>query len=281
MEIDRVALTLSLLQQTCVYLVIAYLLSKTPLFTPLSQMSGALPRKLLCYVTFSMFCIMGTLLGLNVGDAVANTRAIGAVLSGLLGGAGGRARGGPHRRHPPLFDGRLDCARLCRVDDDGRFDRRSRPPLFRASQAERTAVLANAGGAGRHVLRTRADDDPPGDGETLRSSGGSGLDHRHADDRRQHRRRRHVHGDVARPPRDRRALLRRLLGQGAEDRRARRRYYCAAASTRRTAPASPVSSSRRPGSARSRSPTAPKSSPLSASAPTITRRAWRCPRRIR
>lgn len=51
---------LLLLQQMCVYLVIAYLLSKTPLFIPLTQVTIRLPHKLLCYLIFSVFCIMGT-----------------------------------------------------------------------------------------------------------------------------------------------------------------------------------------------------------------------------
>jgi two-component system LytT family sensor kinase len=79
-------LVLLLLQQMCVYLVIAYLLSKTPLFIPLMQVTVRLPHKLLCYAMFSMFCIMGTYFGLHVQDSIANTRAIGAVLGGLLGG---------------------------------------------------------------------------------------------------------------------------------------------------------------------------------------------------
>ncbi|NDL62998.1 sensor histidine kinase [Acerihabitans arboris] len=79
-------LVLLLLQQMCVYLVIAYLLSKTPLFIPLMQVTVRLPHKLLCYVMFSMFCIMGTYFGLHIQDSIANTRAIGAVLGGLLGG---------------------------------------------------------------------------------------------------------------------------------------------------------------------------------------------------
>ncbi|HEJ9081645.1 TPA: sensor histidine kinase [Serratia marcescens] len=77
---------LLLLQQMCVYLVIAYLLSKTPLFIPLMQVTIRLPHKLLCYVSFSVFCIMGTYFGLHIQDSIANTRAIGAVLGGLLGG---------------------------------------------------------------------------------------------------------------------------------------------------------------------------------------------------
>ncbi|ACS84763.1 sensor histidine kinase [Musicola paradisiaca] len=94
-------LVLLLLQQMCVYLVIAYLLSKTPLFIPLMQVTVRLPHKLLCYAMFSMFCIMGTYFGLHIQDSIANTRAIGAVLGGLLGGPGVGAlvglTGGLHR----------------------------------------------------------------------------------------------------------------------------------------------------------------------------------------
>lgn len=79
-------LAVRLLQQMCVYLVIAYLFSKTPLFLPLMQVMVRPWRKLVCYVVFSLFCIMGTYFGQEVGDAIANTRAIGAVLGGILGG---------------------------------------------------------------------------------------------------------------------------------------------------------------------------------------------------
>lgn len=79
-------LVIGLLQQTCVYLVIAYLFSKTPLFLPLMQVTVRPSRKIACYVIFSMFCIMGTYFGLHIDEAIANTRAIGAVLGGILGG---------------------------------------------------------------------------------------------------------------------------------------------------------------------------------------------------
>lgn len=83
----EMTLILQLLQQMCMYLVIAYLLSKTPIFIPLMQIIVyTSPRSLLCYAIFSIFCIMGTYFGLNVQDSIANTRAIGAVLGGLLGG---------------------------------------------------------------------------------------------------------------------------------------------------------------------------------------------------
>lgn len=94
-------LILLLLQQMCVFLVIAWLMSKTRLFIPLMQVTVRLPHKLLCYITFSIFCIMGTYFGLHIEDSIANTRAIGAVMGGLLGGpvVGGLVglTGGLHR----------------------------------------------------------------------------------------------------------------------------------------------------------------------------------------
>ena len=85
-SINHVALIGNLVQQMCVYLVVAYLLSKTPLFAPLMQVTVRLPDKLVCYLVFSGFCIMGTYLGFQIEGAIANTRAIGAVLGGILGG---------------------------------------------------------------------------------------------------------------------------------------------------------------------------------------------------
>jgi len=79
-------LILSLLQQMCVYLMLAYMLSKTPIFLPLLNISNRLSHKVSVYVLFSLFCIMGTYFGLQINDAIANTRAIGAVMGGLFGG---------------------------------------------------------------------------------------------------------------------------------------------------------------------------------------------------
>ncbi|MBL1417402.1 MAG: sensor histidine kinase [Moritella sp.] len=70
----------------CVYLVLAYLLSKTPIFIPLLNISSRWEHKLSCYLIFSMFCMMGSYFGLQYGDAIVNTRAIGAVMGGLFGG---------------------------------------------------------------------------------------------------------------------------------------------------------------------------------------------------
>ncbi|WP_432452041.1 MULTISPECIES: LytS/YhcK type 5TM receptor domain-containing protein [unclassified Agarivorans] len=69
-----------------VFLVIAYLLSKTPAFLPLSNLSPRLPNAFTIYCLFSVFCILGSYFGLGIDDAIANTRAVGAVLGGLFGG---------------------------------------------------------------------------------------------------------------------------------------------------------------------------------------------------
>ena len=86
MGMEQLALVASLFQQLCVYLVIAWLLSKTPLFMPLTQVTLSLPHKLVCYLIFSTFCILGTYFGLRIDNSIANTRAIGAVLGGIVGG---------------------------------------------------------------------------------------------------------------------------------------------------------------------------------------------------
>lgn len=113
-------LVLLLLQQMCVFLVIAWLMSKTRLFIPLMQVTVRLPHKLLCYVTFSIFCIMGTYFGLHIEDSIANTRAIGAVMGGLLGGPVVGGLVGLTAWAASLFHGRDDGAQLYDLYDRGR-----------------------------------------------------------------------------------------------------------------------------------------------------------------
>jgi two-component system LytT family sensor kinase len=79
-------LIFALLQQMSVFLVIAYLFSKSPAFRPLTGETLRVKHKILLYFIFSAFSILGTYFGLPVQDAIANTRAIGAVLAGLIGG---------------------------------------------------------------------------------------------------------------------------------------------------------------------------------------------------
>lgn len=78
-----------LLQHVLVFLGLAYLFTKTPVFTALANNSLSLPDKAVIYLVFSSFCILGTSLSeqsLLAEDAIINTRAIGAVLGGFLGG---------------------------------------------------------------------------------------------------------------------------------------------------------------------------------------------------
>ncbi|WP_303722944.1 sensor histidine kinase [Malonomonas rubra] len=79
-------LVFSLLQQMSVFMVIAYLFTKSPAFRPLTAENLQPRQKLILYFVFSAFSILGTYFGLPVSDAIANTRAIGAVLAGLIGG---------------------------------------------------------------------------------------------------------------------------------------------------------------------------------------------------
>ena len=76
----------ALLQQMSVFLVIAYLFTKSPAFRTISIGDLRLRQVLGIYVVFSTFSILGTYFGLPIQDAIANTRAIGAVLAGLIGG---------------------------------------------------------------------------------------------------------------------------------------------------------------------------------------------------
>lgn len=79
-------LVFTLFQQMSVFLVIAYLFSKSPAFRPLTGEILQRRHKVILYFVFSIFSILGTYFGMPVGDAIANTRAIGAVLAGLIGG---------------------------------------------------------------------------------------------------------------------------------------------------------------------------------------------------
>lgn len=76
----------ALLQQMSVFLVIAYLFTKSPFFKSFHIQTLEWRQVLLLYVIFTVFSILGTYFGLPINDAIANTRAIGAVLAGIIGG---------------------------------------------------------------------------------------------------------------------------------------------------------------------------------------------------
>jgi len=77
---------LHLIQAMSIFIVVAYLYCKSPWFKPLTTESLSSKDKVYLYFFFSAISIMGTYLGLPVQDAIANTRAIGPVLAGLIGG---------------------------------------------------------------------------------------------------------------------------------------------------------------------------------------------------
>ena len=69
-----------------VFLVVGYIYCKSPWFRPMTTQSLTVRDKVYLYFFFSALSIMGTYLGEPVRDALANTRAIGPVLAGIIGG---------------------------------------------------------------------------------------------------------------------------------------------------------------------------------------------------
>ncbi len=91
----------ALIQAMTFFLFVAYVYCKSPAFTPLHSDALRVRHRLLLYVFFSALSITGTYLGLPVQGAIANTRAIGPILAGLIGGptlgAAVGLTGGVHR----------------------------------------------------------------------------------------------------------------------------------------------------------------------------------------
>ncbi|MBU0653368.1 MAG: sensor histidine kinase [Proteobacteria bacterium] len=75
-----------LTQAMSVFVVISYLCCKSPLFKSLTTDSIRTRDRIYLYFVFSVISIMGTYLGVPIQDAIANTRAIGPVLAGIIGG---------------------------------------------------------------------------------------------------------------------------------------------------------------------------------------------------
>ena len=85
-EERRMKLLFALIQAMTFFLFVAYLYCKSPAFRPLKAESLRAKDKVLLFALFSALSIVGTYLGLPVHGAIANTRAIGAVLAGIIGG---------------------------------------------------------------------------------------------------------------------------------------------------------------------------------------------------
>ncbi len=77
---------LNLLKEMAVFLVIAYIFSKTPVFKLLLTKDFLFTDYLMLYVFFASMAIIGTYFGIPVHDAIANNRVIGAAIAGLIGG---------------------------------------------------------------------------------------------------------------------------------------------------------------------------------------------------
>ena len=79
-------LLFALLQAMAFFLLIAYAWCKSPAYRPLEPNSFRARDKLLLFFFFSFVSITGTYLGLPVRGAIANTRPIGTILAGIIGG---------------------------------------------------------------------------------------------------------------------------------------------------------------------------------------------------
>ena len=77
---------INLLKEIAVFLVIAYLFSKTPVFKLLLTKDFKFIDYITLYVLFSAMAIIGTYFGIPVDGAIANNRIIGAAIAGLIGG---------------------------------------------------------------------------------------------------------------------------------------------------------------------------------------------------
>lgn len=78
----------SLVQAMSFFLFVAYVFCKTPAYRALRAEPLQRRDKLVLFVFFSAISVAGTYLGTPVHGAIANTRAIGPVLAGLIGGPG-------------------------------------------------------------------------------------------------------------------------------------------------------------------------------------------------
>lgn len=76
----------SLVQAMSSFLLVAYAYCKSPAYRPLRAEALTARHRLVLYVLFSAITVAGTYLGMPVHGAIANTRAMGAVLAGLVGG---------------------------------------------------------------------------------------------------------------------------------------------------------------------------------------------------
>jgi sigma-B regulation protein RsbU (phosphoserine phosphatase) len=83
MEFD---LIVDLVKSMAVIIVVAYLFTRTPLYRQVLDQKLGRQGRLLLVLIFGAFSVWGTLSGVNVNGAIANTRDLGPALGGLIGG---------------------------------------------------------------------------------------------------------------------------------------------------------------------------------------------------
>jgi hypothetical protein len=79
-------LTLQLTQKLSMVATIAFILSKTKILQRIFKEKPTLKDKLILITVFSLQAIIGTYTGISIDDALANSRVVGIMVAGLLGG---------------------------------------------------------------------------------------------------------------------------------------------------------------------------------------------------
>lgn len=96
-----VSILIALINSMCVVIVVAYILSRMKFFCDVVDRRLSAENQALLSLIFGLFSIYGTISGFSIVGAIANTRYIGALLAGIIGGPfaglGAGLIGGIHR----------------------------------------------------------------------------------------------------------------------------------------------------------------------------------------
>ncbi|MCK4617816.1 stage II sporulation protein E, partial [Candidatus Aerophobetes bacterium] len=100
-SIVEVELLLLLVEKICVVIVVAYLITRTKHFHNVIDKQPTFGDRLILILAFGGFSIYGTYSGIKIFGAIANTRDLGPMIAGLVGGPfiglGAGLIGGIHR----------------------------------------------------------------------------------------------------------------------------------------------------------------------------------------
>lgn len=84
--LSKFSLYIWLFQSLTVIITVAFLLSQTPITRALFNLEQSIKKQILLGIFFGAISMLGTLLGIQTHDAIANIRDIGAITGGLFGG---------------------------------------------------------------------------------------------------------------------------------------------------------------------------------------------------